>query len=38
MSPLSLRPLAALVLAALSAGAAPQEWSCIYPELAYYNN
>ena len=38
MSPTSLRSLAALALAALSASAAPQEWSGIYPELAYFNN
>jgi hypothetical protein len=38
MSPTSLRSLAALALTALSASAAPQEWSGIYPELAYFNN
>lgn len=38
MSPSSLRSLAALALSALSAAAAPQEWSGIYPELAYFNN
>ncbi len=38
MSPSSLRSLAALALTTLSAAAAPQEWSGIYPELAYFNN
>ncbi len=32
------RSLAVLALSALSASAAPQEWSGIYPELAYFNN
>jgi len=35
---LSLRSLTALTLATLSAAAAPQEWSGIYPELAFFNN
>ncbi len=34
----SFRSLAALALTALSAFAGPQEWSGIYPELAYFNN
>ncbi|MFM7742100.1 MAG: hypothetical protein ACKO8X_01200, partial [Verrucomicrobiota bacterium] len=38
MSPLSLRSLTALALATLSVDAARQEWSGIYPELAYFNN
>jgi hypothetical protein len=38
MTPFSLRSLTALVLATLAAGAAPQPWSGIYPELAYFNN
>ena len=40
MSPTSLRSLAAFVLTALAtpSPAAPQEWSGIYPELAYFNN
>ena len=38
MSPSSLRSLVAFALTALSASAAPQEWSGIYPELAYFNN
>ena len=38
MSPSSLRSLVALALTLLSAAAAPQEWSGIYPELAYFNN
>ena len=40
MTPSSLRSLAAFALAALasSSSAAPQEWSGIYPELAYFNN
>ena len=40
MTPSSLRSLAALALAALATplAAAPQEWSGIYPELAYFNN
>ena len=40
MTPSSLRSLAAFALAALasSASAAPQEWSGIYPALAYFNN
>lgn len=40
MTPSSLRSLAAFALAALAAplSAAPQEWSGIYPELAYFNN
>ena len=40
MTPSSLRSLAASALAALasSSSAAPQEWSGIYPELAYFNN
>ncbi|MBM3868254.1 MAG: hypothetical protein FJ384_04905 [Verrucomicrobia bacterium] len=38
MSLPSFRSLAALALATLSAAAAPQEWSGIYPELAYFNN
>jgi len=37
--PLSpFRSLAVLALTALSVSAAPQEWSGIYPELAYFNN
>jgi len=37
--PLSpFRSLAVLTLTALAATAAPQEWSGIYPELAYFNN
>ena len=40
MSPSSLRSLVALALTALAvpSPAAPQEWSGIYPELAYFNN
>ena len=40
MSPSSLRSLVAIALTALAAPtpAAPQEWSGIYPELAYFNN
>ena len=38
MKPFSFRTSAALALATLSAVAAPQEWSGIYPELAYFNN
>jgi hypothetical protein len=40
MSPSSLRSLVAFALAALAtpSSAAPQEWSGIYPELAYFNN
>jgi hypothetical protein len=40
MTPSSLRSFAAFALAALasSGSAAPQEWSGIYPELAYFNN
>ena len=40
MSPFSLRSLVALALTALAvpSPAAPQEWSGIYPELAYFNN
>ena len=38
MSPSSLRSLVAFALTALAASAAPQEWSGIYPELAYFNN
>ncbi len=40
MTPSSLRSLAAFALAALATplSAAPQEWSGIYPELAYFNN
>ncbi len=40
MSPCSLRSLVAITLTALAAPspAAPQEWSGIYPELAYFNN
>jgi len=38
MSLPSFRSLTALALATLSAAAAPQEWSGIYPELAYFNN
>ena len=40
MTPFSLRTLAALTLAASASlcPAAPQEWSGIYPELAYFNN
>jgi len=38
MSPSSLRTLVALALTLLSAAAAPQEWSGIYPDLAYFNN
>jgi len=38
MSSSPLRSLAAFALTALSAAAAPQEWSGIYPELAYFNN
>jgi hypothetical protein len=38
MPPSSLRSLAALALTTLSAATAPQEWSGIYPELAYFNN
>ena len=35
----SLRPIGAFALAAATAlTAAPQEWSGIYPELAYFNN
>jgi len=34
----SFRTLTALALTALFAAAAPQEWSGIYPELAYFNN
>ena len=36
--PPSLRSLLALTLGAFTAQAAPQAWSGIYPELAYYNN
>ncbi len=40
MSPSSLRSLVVIALTALAAPspAAPQEWSGIYPELAYFNN
>ena len=40
MSPSSLRSLVAIALTALAvpSPAAPQEWSGIYPELAYFNN
>ena len=40
MTPFSFRTLAALALAASTSlsPAAPQEWSGIYPELAYFNN
>jgi hypothetical protein len=38
MSPTSFRSFVAFTLSALSASAAPQEWSGIYPELAYFNN
>ena len=40
MSPTSLRSLVAFALTALAtpSSAAPQEWSGIYPELAYFNN
>ena len=38
MSPSSFRSFVAFALTALSASAAPQEWSGIYPELAYFNN
>ncbi|PHX80131.1 MAG: hypothetical protein CK541_01500 [Opitutia bacterium] len=40
MSPASLRSCFAFALAALAtpSPAAPQEWSGIYPELAYFNN
>ncbi len=40
MSPSSFRSLVALALTALAtpSPAAPQEWSGIYPELAYFNN
>ena len=40
MTPLRFRTLAALALGALAvpSPAAPQEWSGIYPELAYFNN
>ena len=40
MSPSSLRSLVAIALTALAAPspAAPQEWSGIYPGLAYFNN
>ena len=40
MTSSSLRSFAAFALAALasSSSAAPQEWSGIYPELAYFNN
>ncbi len=40
MSPSSLRSLVTLALTALAipSPAAPQEWSGIYPELAYFNN
>jgi hypothetical protein len=40
MSPTSLRSLVALAFTALAvpSPAAPQEWSGIYPELAYFNN
>ncbi len=40
MSPSSLRSLVAITLTALAvpSPAAPQEWSGIYPELAYFNN
>ena len=40
MSPSSLSSLVAITLAALAvpSPAAPQEWSGIYPELAYFNN
>jgi hypothetical protein len=40
MSPSSLRSLVAFALTALAtpSPAAPQEWSGIYPELAYFNN
>jgi len=34
----SLRSLLALTLGVLTAQAAPQAWSGIYPELAYFNN
>jgi hypothetical protein len=34
----SFRSFAALALTSLAATAAPQEWSGIYPELAYFNN
>jgi len=38
MSPSPFRSFALLTLTALAATAAPQEWSGIYPELAYFNN
>lgn len=40
MTPSPLRTLAAIALAATASlsPAAPQEWSGIYPELAYFNN
>lgn len=38
MPPSPFRSLAVLALTALSVSAAPQEWSGIYPELAYFNN
>ena len=40
MTPSPLRTLAAIALAATTSlsPAAPQEWSGIYPELAYFNN
>ena len=40
MTPTPFRSLVAFALAALAtpSPAAPQEWSGIYPELAYFNN
>ena len=38
MTPSSFRSFVALAATTLSALAAPQEWSGIYPELAYFNN
>ena len=38
MSSSCFRSFVAFALTAVSASAAPQEWSGIYPELAYFNN